>query len=92
MCCEMVWKFCEIWKILQKLAPRWAKFCEILSHSVRYGLYVLQWSWIFLQIVLSASIDPDETAPDRSTLFASLDKLLFDEQCSKRALKVLKSA
>ena len=39
MCCKMVWKFCEIWKILWKLASWWAKFCEILSHSVRYGMY-----------------------------------------------------
>ena len=37
----MVWKFCEIWKILSLciLASRWAKVCEILSHSVRYGMY-----------------------------------------------------
>ena len=40
MCCKMVWKFCEILKILRDLASRWAKFCEILSHSVRYGMYV----------------------------------------------------
>ena len=39
MCCKMVWKYCEIWKILWELASRWAKFCEILSHSVRYGMY-----------------------------------------------------
>ena len=41
MCCKMVWKFCEIWKILWEMAFRWAKFCEILSHSVRYGMYVV---------------------------------------------------
>ena len=35
----MDWKFCEIWEILWKLASTWAKFCEILSHSVRYGMY-----------------------------------------------------
>ena len=34
MFCKMVWKFCEIWKILWEFASRWAKFCEILSHSV----------------------------------------------------------
>ena len=39
MCYKMVWKFCEIWKILLDLASRWAKFCEILSHIVRYGMY-----------------------------------------------------
>ena len=39
MCCKMIWKFCEIWKVLWELAFRWAKFCEILSHSVRYGVY-----------------------------------------------------
>ena len=39
MCCKMAWKFCEIWKILWELASRWAKFCEILSHSVWYGKY-----------------------------------------------------
>ena len=41
ICCKMVWKFCEIWKILWELASRWAKFCEILSHSGRYGMYEL---------------------------------------------------
>ena len=41
MCCKMVWKFCEIWKILWELASRWANFCKILSYSVRYGLYAL---------------------------------------------------
>ena len=35
----MVWKFCEIWKVLQELASRWAKFCEIVSRSARYGMY-----------------------------------------------------
>ena len=35
----MVWKFCEIWKILWELTSRWVKFCEILSYSVRYGMY-----------------------------------------------------
>ena len=35
--CKMVWSFCVIWKILWELASGWAKFCEILSHSVRYG-------------------------------------------------------
>ena len=34
--CEMVWKFCEI---LWELLSRWANFCEILSHSVRHGMY-----------------------------------------------------
>ena len=36
----MVSKFCEIWKILWELASGWAKFCEILSHGVRYGMYM----------------------------------------------------
>ena len=35
----MVWNFCEIWKILWALGSRWAKFCEILSHSATYGMY-----------------------------------------------------
>ena len=35
----MALKFCEIWKILRELASRWAKFCEILSYSVRHGMY-----------------------------------------------------
>ena len=39
MCSKMVWKFCDIWKILWELASRWAKFCEISSHSVIYGMY-----------------------------------------------------
>ena len=34
----MVWKFCEIWKILLELAFKRAKFCEILPHSVRDGM------------------------------------------------------
>ena len=37
----MVWKFCEIWKILWELASRLVKFCEILSHSVSYSMYAL---------------------------------------------------
>ena len=41
MCCKMVWKFCEVWKILRELAFRWVKFHEILSLSVRYGMYDL---------------------------------------------------
>ena len=35
----MIWKFCEIWKILWEFASSWVKFCEILSHNVRYGMY-----------------------------------------------------
>ena len=36
--CKMVRKFCEIF--LWELPSRRAKFFEILSHSVRYGMYV----------------------------------------------------
>ena len=28
-------------KILWELASRWAKFCEIMSHNVRYGMYAV---------------------------------------------------
>ena len=42
MCCKMVWKFFEICKILLELASRRAKFCEILSHSERYGMHADQ--------------------------------------------------
>ena len=35
----MVWKFCEIWKSYGKRGSEGPKFCEILSHSVRYGMY-----------------------------------------------------
>ena len=35
----MVWKFCEIWKSYGKQGPKGSKFFEILSHSVRYGMY-----------------------------------------------------
>ena len=35
----MVWKFCEIWKSYGIWGPEVPKFCEILSHSVRYGMY-----------------------------------------------------
>ena len=35
----MVRKFCELWKILWELVSSWAKFCEILSRSVRYDMY-----------------------------------------------------
>ena len=45
MCCKMVWKFCEIWKILWEFASLWAKFCKILFHSVRYGMYELNISF-----------------------------------------------
>ena len=27
-------------EFLWELPSRWAKFCEVLSHSVRYGMYV----------------------------------------------------
>ena len=37
----MVWKFCEFWKSYGKWGPEGLKFCEILSHSVRYGMYAL---------------------------------------------------
>ena len=39
MCCKIVWNFCEIGTVLWELAFRWAKFCEILSHGVRYSMY-----------------------------------------------------
>ena len=35
----MVWKSCEIWKSYGKRGLEGPKFCEILSHSVRYGMY-----------------------------------------------------
>ena len=35
----MVQTFCEIW-IFVGIAFKWAKFCEVLFHSVRYGKYV----------------------------------------------------
>ena len=38
----MVWKYREIWKSYGQRAPEGPKFCEILSHSVRYGMYALQ--------------------------------------------------
>ena len=34
-CLKILWDL----KILWELASRWAKFCEILSHSVRYCMY-----------------------------------------------------
>ena len=36
--CKMV-SNSEILKILWELAFRWAKFCEIVSHTVRYSMY-----------------------------------------------------
>ena len=39
----MVWKFCEIWKSYGKWGPEGPKFCEGLSHSVRYGMYAFVW-------------------------------------------------
>ena len=38
---KMVCKFYEIWIFLWELPSRWAKFCEILSHSMRYSMYVI---------------------------------------------------
>ena len=35
----MVWKVCEILKSYGKRGPEGPKICEILSHSVRYGMY-----------------------------------------------------
>ena len=37
--------------MLWELASRWAKFCEILSHSVRYGMYGY-WSLIILPSII----------------------------------------
>ena len=65
MYCKMVWKFCEIWKILWELASIWAKFCDILSQSVRYGMYVklhlildlmffyIEFSWLNKMIIFT---------------------------------------
>ena len=36
----MVWKFCEV-LIFMGLPSSWAKFYEILSHSVGWGMYGL---------------------------------------------------
>ena len=36
----------EICKILWELPSRWAKFCEILSHIVRYGMYDKDIKWL----------------------------------------------
>ena len=52
MCGKMVWKFCEIWKILWELAFRWAKFCEILSHSVRNWLWDMACMDLFDYIIV----------------------------------------
>ena len=35
----MVWNYCEIWKSYGKHHPKEPKFCEILPHSARYGMY-----------------------------------------------------
>ena len=40
MCDLFLVKFCEIWKSYGIRGPEEAKVCEILSHSVRYGMYV----------------------------------------------------
>ena len=52
----MVWKFCEIWKFYGKRSPEGPEFCEILSHSVRYGMYALlvlnNWALIFAEYPL----------------------------------------
>ena len=52
ICCKMVWEFFEIWNFLWELPSRLAKFCEILSQSVRYGMYA--------QIAQADSLDPDQ--------------------------------
>ena len=44
----MVWKFCEMWKLLRELASRWVTSCEFLSHSVRYGMYELVLKFLIL--------------------------------------------
>ena len=58
----MVWKFCEIWKSYGKQGPEGPKFCEILSHSVRYGMYerveeeeATHWNGLKCLSVLSSS-------------------------------------
>ena len=38
ICCELVWKFCEIWSFYGNCLPG-VPNSVILSHSVRYGIY-----------------------------------------------------
>ena len=58
MCCKMVWKFCEIWNFLWELASRWAKFWEILIHSVRYGMYAYVLILIMLKQIVNSKDFP----------------------------------
>ena len=48
--CKMVWKFCEIWTFYGNCLFRLAKFCDILSHSVRYGMYGHALGWGYMSM------------------------------------------
>ena len=71
----MVWKICEIWIFLWELPSRWAKFCEILSHSVKFGMYaVLNPEYP----AFANSEDPDQLASEETNWSGSaLFKLPF---------------
>ena len=57
----MVWKFCEIWKSYGKRGPEGPKICEILSHSVRYGMYATDLDLHCLQLsIWIYSNNPDQ--------------------------------
>ena len=57
MCCMMVWKLCEIWKILWELASRLVKLCEILSQCeiwpvCQTHIYIFSLSMVKLDVVM----------------------------------------
>ena len=47
MCCKMVWKFCEIWKILWELTSRWA-------NSVRF--YLTVWDIACMKVITNRNV------------------------------------
>ena len=72
----MVWKFCEIWKSYGKWGPEVPKFCEILSHSVRYGMYEVPPRKLKLFWGTTSEIESRTYSPTKEleTIFQSLLK------------------
>ena len=77
-------------KILWELALKRTKLCEILSHSVRYGMYALFQSvlWCNFNIIINSScegksVDPDELASTEAsssgTTWFSKERIKFEQ-------------
>ena len=95
-CYVMVWKFCGIWIVYGNCLPRWAKLCEILSHSVRYGIYANGRSNFRINTIGSKGVQifrviTISIAPDKVTFLGSkaqLFKAIVSLTSSLRAISL----